>query len=92
MEQLNFNESDKLYLQKQLSDAIEDGNRPAIVKYLREISNRHSRPSDALTSDLILKLASYLDPNRKPLKVGPKPKRFYEKAFDWTALLLSNET
>jgi hypothetical protein len=57
----------KAYEEKCLRDAIDIGGRPAISKFLRKFS-------EGLSSDVINKLADYLDPNNpKVYKSGPKP-------------------
>lgn len=56
------------YKQGLLLKEIETGNRPAIVSLLREIP-------DHITPEIVNKLADYLDPGRKPIKSGPKPKK-----------------
>jgi len=58
----------KSYDEKILLDAIEIANRPVIVKYLRKLA-------DNITPDIVNKLADYLDPDGKPIKCGPKPKK-----------------
>ncbi|MFZ2399639.1 MAG: hypothetical protein WAW31_13365 [Smithella sp.] len=54
--------------EKNLLYAIETGNRGDIVKHLRRLPVN-------VTPEVALKLADYLDPNRKPIKCGPKPKK-----------------
>lgn len=56
------------YDEKQLEEAISIGDRPAIIKYLRKLS-------DHLSPDIVNKLADYLDPDRRGIKSGPKPKK-----------------
>lgn len=53
--------------EKNFLHAIETGNRPVIVKYLKKLS-------DNVTPEVALKLADYLE-DRKPIKCGPKPKK-----------------
>lgn len=57
-----------VYDERQLLDAISIGDRPAIVKYLRKLS-------DHLSPDIVNKLADYLDPGRRSIKPGPKSKK-----------------
>ncbi len=59
---------------------IETGNRPVIVKCLRE-------QADNITPEIINKLADYLDPERKPIKCGPKPKK--KRSFLYVAQVIS---
>jgi len=58
----------KIFYKNNILEAIETGNRPVIVKCLRE-------QADTITPDIIKKLADYLDPDRKPIKSGPKPRK-----------------
>jgi hypothetical protein len=68
------------YQQRLLLEAIETGNRPVIVKYLKKLA-------DNITPDIVNKLADYLDPDRKPIKCGPKPKK--KRSFSYVAHVIS---
>jgi len=65
--------------EKNLLYAIETGNRPVIVKYLKKLS-------DNVTREVALKLADYLDLDRKPIKCGPKPKK--KRAWAYGAVIV----
>ena len=60
--------------EKNILYAIETGDRSVIVKCLREQANN-------VTPEVALKLARYLDPDRKPIKCGPKPKKKQSWAY-----------
>jgi hypothetical protein len=64
----DLNELQNQYDEKLLSDAIESGSIPVIVEQLRKLSGN-------IPPAIILKLADYLDPNRKPIRSGPKQKK-----------------
>jgi hypothetical protein len=76
---LGIYEIDISYQKKLLLDAIETGNRPDIVKYLKKLA-------DNITPDIVNKLADYLDPDRKPIKCGPKPKQ--KRAWAYGAVIV----
>lgn len=62
-------EIDLEHKQGLLLKAIQQGNRPAIVKLLKEIP-------DQITPEIVKKIAEFLDPDsRKVHKTGPKPKK-----------------
>lgn len=65
--------------EKNLLYAIETGNRPDIVKYLKKLA-------DNITPNIVNKLADYLDLDRKPIKCGPKPKQ--KRAWAYSAVIV----
>ena len=69
----------KDYDEKILLDAIEIGNKPMIVEYLRKLANN-------ITPEIADKLAGYLDENRKNIPPGPKPRKRF--SFVKTAVYL----
>lgn len=77
---LGIFETDISYQQIKLLEAIEIGNRPVIVKYLKKLA-------DNITPDIVNKLADYLEPDRKPIKCGPKPKK--KRSFLYVVQVIS---